>query len=210
MKTLVPLAALVALALLTTRALPALRTAQTPHPSTPPAAARATATATPVVTASATATPVFVQPGEVAPPPGSPTPAPAPAAHAAGTPEQAIRAYIALAGNWTAATVVAHYRQLAETTVGAARLYAQEMVARVPVDETYQARKPSIETELGGVIAQPDKDRETPTYLVVIRERVTTRGAAAPAQTPDWQVATAELAHQDGGWVLTRWTEPRA
>ena len=173
---------------------------------TPPAAA-VTASPTPAA-AAATAAPVFVQPGEVAPPPGSPTPEPERAEHVASTPEQAVRAYIELAGNWTASTVVANYRKIAARTIADARVHAQEMVARVPIDTTYTHRKPSLETELAGVVRRGGQNA-TPTYLAIVRQRLTMKGAPKPSETPDWQIATATLAHVQGGWVLTRWKDPR-
>lgn len=202
MKSYLALAAL--LAALVTFALPKMRAAQT-RPQSPIAAA-----ATPSATAGASATPEpeFLRPGEVAPPPGSPTPEPEHATRVASSPEQAIRDYVELAGNWTAATVVDHYRQVADRTVGDARVHAQEMVARVPIDPTYQARKPSLESEVAGVVRRGGQN-ETQTFLVVVRERLTLKGAAKTSEIPAWQIATATIEQTQGGWVLTRWKDPR-
>jgi hypothetical protein len=201
MKPYLPLAVLIVAA---TLALPRVRSAQTTsqHPGSRRPASSAPAP-------PATATPVFVQPGELAPPPGSPTPKPEHTAHPAATAEQAIRDYVALAGNWTATTIVAHYRRLAASTVGDARLHAQAMVARVAIDRTYQSRTPRLETELAGVVRRGGNEN-TPTYLVVIRQRLTLKGGPAPSPTPAWQIAIAALTRDQQGWVLTRWTEPRA
>jgi hypothetical protein len=172
-------------------------------------APRVAAVATPTATASATPEPEFIRPGELAPPPGSLTPEPERADRVASSPEQAIRDYVELAGNWTASSVIANYRKLSARTIGDARVHAQQMVARVPIDKTYQARKPSLQTELAGAVRRGGTS-DTPTYLVVIRQRLTMKGAPAPSETPAWQLATATLAHTQGGWALTRWKEPRS
>ena len=185
------LVALAVLALAATLALPRLRAAQPDRPATSSTAAAAAKTPLP------TATPNFVQPGEVAPPPGSPTPAPEHATAVADTPEQAVRDYVALAGNWTAATVVTHYRQLAARTIGPARLRAQEMVARIPIDPTYTTRRPSLATEVAGVVRRSGDD-ETPTFLVVIRQQLSMKGAPTRDRDPGWQVATAALSRDHG------------
>src|SRR5262249_5379170 len=110
---------------------------------------------------------------------------------------------------WTPETIVANYRRLATQTVGDARLHAQEMVARVPIDRTYQSRKPRLETELAGVVRRGGDD-ETPTYLVVIRQRLTFKGTPPPPNPPGGQLATAALTRDQAGWTVTRWTDPRA
>ncbi|RKQ90503.1 hypothetical protein C8N24_0308 [Solirubrobacter pauli] len=207
MKSSLSVAALALIAAVATLVLPKLRDAQPPAPKLTDIAA-ATPTPTPTVGAAVTAEPVFVRPGEVAPPPGSPTPEPERAEHVAATPEQAVREYVQLAGNWTSSTVVANYRKLATRTVGDARVHAQTMVARVPIDKTYTTRKPVLETELAGVVRRGGQN-DTPTYLAIVRQRLTIKGAPKPSETPAWQIATATLEQAPGGWVLTDWKDPR-
>lgn len=134
-------------------------------------------------------------------------PTPAPAQRAIGgwrSPVQAVQVFAQWYINWTAATVAAHLRVLAQVGVGQARSAMTLAAAQVAHDSSLR---------LGGIanagtveaIAPVTGERDV--YAVVTRERTTaTNTGAYRGLRPAWHVTLATVTAVDGRlWTISAW-----
>lgn len=117
---------------------------------------------------------------------------------------QAVQVFTTTYINWTAATVAARLRALAEVSVGQARSAMSMAAAQTAGD--YELRRGGIANS--GVVeaiapmrGQPDE------YAVVTRELTTaTATDAYRGLRPTWHVSLATVTQVQGGlWVLAGW-----
>ena len=106
--------------------------------------------------------------------------------------------------NWTAATVAARLRALAQVSVGQARAAMALAAAQVRDDGTLARAgigNAGVVEAIGPVRGQSDQ------YAVVTRERTTAADSGAYAGLqPAWHVALATVTRIAGGlWVLSAW-----
>jgi hypothetical protein len=119
-------------------------------------------------------------------------------------PAQAVEVFAAAYINWTAATVSARLRALAEVSVGQAR--AAMLLAASGTAGDYELHR-------GGVVNRGTVEAVAPLpaapgqYIVVTREETTSAVAgAARGLAPAWHVTLAGVTRVGGGlWVLSRW-----
>ena len=134
-------------------------------------------------------------------------PTPAPAQRAIGgwrSPVQAVQVFAQWYINWTAATVAAHLRVLAQVGVGQARSAMTLAAGQVAHDSSLR---------LGGIansgtveaIAPVTGERDV--YAVVTRERTTaTNTGAYQGLRPAWHVTLATVTAVDGSlWTISGW-----
>jgi hypothetical protein len=119
-------------------------------------------------------------------------------------PTQAVRAFAETYVNWTAATVAARLRTLAEVSVAQARsamlLQAREVAADGELHRGGIANAGVVEA-----VAPVAGDRHQ--YAVVTRERTTAAADDAyRGLAPEWHVSVATVRRMsDGLWVLCGW-----
>ncbi|MGI8714764.1 MAG: hypothetical protein ACR2NR_16605 [Solirubrobacteraceae bacterium] len=133
-----------------------------------------------------------------------PTPVPRPTV-AGGwrSPTQAVAQFTAYYINWTAQTVVAHLRALAQVSVGQARSSLTLQAAQTGRD--YELRRGGIDNR-GAVEAIGLIAGALDQYAVVTREQTTARNSAAyQGLSPAWHVAVATVTRVRGLWVLSAW-----
>jgi hypothetical protein len=162
--------------------------------------------------AHATSTPTRVDPHEPAAERGGTVPASSKRAEdevlagaASPTPQSALRRYTDLYMNWTAGDLRKHQLELAEISVGAARLLAQESAARVqgatPIGQDSVSNS-------GEVVSIAQGSGSASGYWVIVTDE-RTHGSGEyrdlPAQV---HVTYASVKHVEGGWVISAW-EPQ-
>jgi hypothetical protein len=134
-------------------------------------------------------------------------PTPAPAQTALGgwrSPVQAVQVFAQEYINWTAATVAAHLRVLAQAGVGQARSAMTLAAAQVSHDSSLT---------LGGIANSGTVEAIAPVtgernvYAVVTRERTTaTNTSAYQGLRPGWHVTLATVTEVDGWlWTISGW-----
>jgi hypothetical protein len=129
------------------------------------------------------------------------------AQHAGGgadSPAAAVRSFAAAYINWTAQSVSADMRALAERCVGQARSAMQLAAAQTAAD---------YELKRGGIANRGDVEAVAPLsgrpgrYVVVTRElTIATATTAYQGLAPAWHVSIATVVEQAPGvWVLSGW-----
>jgi hypothetical protein len=117
---------------------------------------------------------------------------------------QAIRQFAAAYINWTAQTVAADMRSLAEQSIGEARSAMALAAAETAGD--YELLRGGISNH-GSVEAVAPLPGHQNQYVVVTLESTTaTNTTAYQGLRPAWHVALASVAQQrPGAWVLSAW-----
>jgi hypothetical protein len=118
--------------------------------------------------------------------------------------EAAVRAFASTYINWTASTVSAHMRTLADASVGQARSAMQLAAAQTAGD--YELQRGGIANSGTVEVVAPlraQRDR----YVVVTRELTTaTNTTAYQGLAPAWHVAVATVQRLAGGaWAVSGW-----
>jgi hypothetical protein len=123
---------------------------------------------------------------------------------AAPTAIQAIRAFVTAYINWTAPTVSADMRSLAERSTGQAR--AAMTLAAAETAGDYELRRGGI-ANTGVVEAVAPLSGHRDQYVVVTRESTNaTNTTAYQGLGPAWHVALATVQRlPGGGWALSDW-----
>ena len=120
----------------------------------------------------------------------------------AGTPTTALERFATVWSNWTAATVVAHQRQLAGISLGQARAQAEQAIASLEHDQTL-AR--SQVANRGRVVAIAPA-LNTPGQWVVVTSETTTGQGDYSGLPPTLHVTYAQLTHTKHGYVVSQWS----
>ncbi len=120
------------------------------------------------------------------------------------SPAQAVAVFAATYVNWTAATVSARLRALAEVSIGQAR--SAMLLAASETTRDYELRRGGVANSgtVEAVAPLPSAPRR---YVVVTREQ-TTSTTVTPYRglAPAWHVTLASVARVTGGlWVLSGW-----
>jgi hypothetical protein len=131
-------------------------------------------------------------------------PPPQTATGAAPTAIQAIRAFVTAYINWTAPTVSADMRSLAERSTGQAR--AAMTLAAAETAGDYELRRGGI-ANTGVVEAVAPLSGHRDQYVVVTRESTNaTNTTVYQGLGPAWHVALATVQQlPGGGWALSDW-----
>jgi hypothetical protein len=131
-------------------------------------------------------------------------PLPETATGAAPTAIQAIRAFVTAYINWTAPTVSADMRSLAERSTGQAR--AAMTLAAAETAGDYELRRGGI-ANTGVVEAVAPLSGHRDQYVVVTRESTNaTNTTVYQGLGPAWHVALATVQQlPGGGWALSDW-----
>jgi hypothetical protein len=129
------------------------------------------------------------------------------AAHGgAPTPEAALRRYAELSTNWTAASIAARQRQLAQLSIEGARQTALLAAQRAERDDTL--RRAQVTNT--GVVISIAATTGTASGLWVVVTRETTNGDDTYRGLPaTYHVTTARLRRLRVGWVVRSW-EPQS
>ena len=124
------------------------------------------------------------------------------AALLAATPQLALERYALVYVNWRAAQLPEHEQQLARMSIGAARLVAQQTAAGGGAAAALAANHVA---NSGQVIAiAPGQGGDAGEWVVVTQEHTTGAGPYA-GLPPGPHVTLAEVTHEPGGWVVSRW-----
>jgi hypothetical protein len=120
------------------------------------------------------------------------------------SPAQAVAVFADAYINWTAATVSARLRALAEVSVGQAR--SAMLLAASGTARDYELRRGAV-VNRGTVEAVAPLPSAPGQYVVVTREQTTSAIAGGGGGlAPGWHVTLAGVARVGGGlWVLSRW-----
>jgi hypothetical protein len=175
-----------------------------PYQHTAHATTTTTSTSTSTSTASAVSTSAMnpaQNPGEsLAPPPpseGSQAPA-----SVRSTPASAIAQFATLYMNWTWRTLTAHQRELAQLSVGSARLSEQQAAAAAAGDSTIA---PSRVYNTGQIVSIAPSRANAKQWVVVTREQ-TGGNSQYDGLQASYHVTLAELAQlKNGGWAVSQW-----
>jgi hypothetical protein len=114
----------------------------------------------------------------------------------------ALQRYAALYMNWTADTIVAHQRELADTSLGQARAQALQAVATASGDHLLAADHVVNSGHL--VSIAPGQGGAAGQWVLVSTEHTTGQGDYA-GLPPALHVIDAQLGRTSKGWVVTRW-----
>lgn len=165
-----------------------------PYSSHPQRATASTATAS-------TPAPLPQQnPGETPAPP-APSPSSQTPASVAGTPQQAIRRFAGLYINWSWQTLQAQQRQLAQLSVGAARLAEQQAAAAAGRDSEITRAKLY---NRGQIISIAPSQATPSQWVIVTREQTAGNSQYTGLQTA-YHITLAELAPVPGGYAISKW-----
>ena len=104
--------------------------------------------------------------------------------------------------NWTADTIVAHQRELADTSLGQARAQALQAVATASGDHLLAADHVVNSGHL--VSIAPGQGGAAGQWVLVSTEHTTGQGDYA-GLPPALHVIYAQLSRTSKGWVVTRW-----
>jgi hypothetical protein len=163
--------------------------------------AATSSTSTSASTARSTATNPAQNPGE---PPTSPPPAPASRAPASvqSTPAGAITQFATLYINWTWRTLAAHERDLAQLSVGSARLSEQQAAAAATGDSTIAQTRVYNK----GQIVSIARSQTNPLRWVIVTREQTGGNSQYDGLQASYHVTLAELAQlKSGGWAISAW-----
>jgi hypothetical protein len=164
-------------------------------------AATTTSTSTSTGTASSPAANPAQNPDE---PPAPPPPAPVSQAPASvrSTPAGAITQFATLYINWTWRTLAAHERELAQLSVGPARLSEQQAAAAAAGDSTIAQSR----VYNSGQIISIAPSRTNPTQWVIVTREQTGGNSQYDDLQASYHVTLAELAQlKNGGWTVSEW-----
>lgn len=118
------------------------------------------------------------------------------------TPQQALTRFGELYVNWSARTVRGHQLALAGISIGAARLEAEQVAARVQGNSVIGQDSVSNSGEVISVAR--GSGSASGSWVVVTREH--TEGIRGYANLPSRiQITYAQLRHTQGGWVVSSW-----
>ena len=122
---------------------------------------------------------------------------------ASRTPEAAVRRYTELYINWQSGQLVAHQRQLAQLSIGAARLQAQQAAASASADTQLHTDQVANHGQI--VSAAPGVGPAAGKWVIVTSEKTTGQGdyTGLPAAI---HVTYAAVTHTSHGWVISQWT----
>ena len=119
------------------------------------------------------------------------------------TAREAVLRYARLYINWTTRTLAGDQRRLAELSVGAARLSAEQRATTVATDRTLRARHLANHGTV--VSAAPGAGVERGRWVVVTREQTT--GTGGYHDLPyELHITLATTTHTRRGWVISQWS----
>lgn len=120
----------------------------------------------------------------------------------AGSPTGALARYATVWSNWTAATVIAHQRQLAGISLGQARAQALQAITSLQHDQTLAKSQVS---NSGQVVAIAPALHTPGEWVIVTSERTSGQGNYA-GLPPTLHVTYAQLTHTNHGYVVSQWS----